>query len=180
MRTLAMVLIFLLGGCSAADVAMYQGTQPQLDLFSYFHGQTRGWGIVQDRQGRVSRQFVVDIDGQVDDSGALRLSEQFHWSDGEKSSRVWLIGRTPDGGLSGTAEDVVGRATGRIAGNALHWKYVLLVAVDGRQWEVALDDWMFLQPDQVLINRTKMSKFGFNLGEVTIVFNKRSEWEEKS
>lgn len=180
MGYLVMVLMLLLGGCSAADVSIYKDNQPQLDLFSYFQGQTRGWGMVQDRQGRVSRQFVVDIDGRVDENGDLRLSEEFSWSDGEKSTRVWLISRTPDGELSGTAGDVVGKAAGRIAGNALHWEYVLLVAVDGRQWEVALDDWMFLQPDQVLINRTKMSKFGFHLGEVTIVFNKWSEWEEQS
>nr|WP_287705750.1 DUF3833 family protein [Halomonas sp.] len=33
-----------------------------------------------------------------------------------------------------------------------------------------MDDWMYLQPDGRLINRTAMKKFGFTLGEITLVF----------
>ncbi len=29
---------------------------------------------------------------------------------------------------------------------------------------VDFDDWMFLQPDGVLLNRAKIGNFGFNLG----------------
>jgi hypothetical protein len=38
---------------------------------------------------------------------------------------------------------------------------------------VSFDDWMYLQADGVLLNRAKMSKFGFTLGEVTIAFQKK-------
>ena len=38
--------------------------------------------------------------------------------------------------------------------------------------EVEFDDWMFLQADGVMINRAVISKFGIDLGEVTIAFSK--------
>lgn len=167
------ILLIAMTGCSTKDVGQYADNRPQLDMFSYFQGTTKGWGIVQDRAGRLTRQFVVTIDGAIDSTGQLTLSEQFQWHDGEQSSRTWII-RSPSHNLyEGEAGDVVGTAFGQAAGNALNWKYVLLLEVDDRTWKVDLDDWMFLQPDDVLINRTKLSKFGFHVGDVTIVFNKQ-------
>ncbi|MEW5755544.1 MAG: CIA30 family protein [Pseudomonadota bacterium] len=44
--------------------------------------------------------------------------------------------------------------------------------VDDKTWKVHFDDWMFLQPNGVLINRAKMSKFGIELGEVILFFQR--------
>ena len=43
--------------------------------------------------------------------------------------------------------------------------------------KVRFDDWMFLQPDGVLINRATVSKFGINIGTVTLFFKKDSPSE---
>jgi hypothetical protein len=166
------LLLVAMTGCSAKDVGQYADNKPQLDLFTYFQGQTKGWGIVQDRAGRLKRQFVVLIEGNIDSSGQLTLSERFQWNDGEQSSRTWTIASGSPSHYEGKAGDVVGTALGQAAGNALNWRYALLVQVDGDTWQLDLDDWLFLQPDEVLINRTKMSKFGFQVGDVTIVFQK--------
>ena len=37
---------------------------------------------------------------------------------------------------------------------------------------MSFDDWMFLQPGGVLLNKAKMSKFGINLGQILISFSK--------
>jgi hypothetical protein len=162
----------LLAGCSKPDLSQYQDNEPRFSLFEYFHGQTTGWGMVQDRNGELIRRFVVDIRGSVDGSGALVLDEQFEWSDGEQSSRIWTISKTGEHSFSGTAADVQGTATGSAYGNVLNWRYYLNIEAGGRTWKVHLDDWMFLQEDNVLINKTRMSKFGFALGDITIVFRK--------
>ena len=150
----------------------YQQNKPSFSLFDYFQGKTRGWGMFQDRGGNLKRQFVVDINGYTNDQGQLVLEEDFVWSDGEKSRRVWTISKENDNHFIGKASDVVGEAKGMSAGNALNWKYDLNLPVDGKTYKVSFDDWMFLQPDGVLLNRAKMSKFGFNLGEVFISFKK--------
>jgi hypothetical protein len=66
----------------------------------------------------------------------------------------------------------VGTAIGTVAGNALRWQYVLALPVDGKVYNVNFDDWMFLMDDKVMMNRSYMSKWGFNLGEVTLSFMK--------
>ncbi len=37
------------------------------------------------------------------------------------------------------------------------------------------DDWMFLQPGGVVINRARVSKWGIDIGEVTLFFSKDGE-----
>lgn len=163
-------LLLLTVGCSAVDIKGYAGQQPEFDLFDYFIGETRGWGIVQDRKGKLLRQFVVDIKGSVNAAGELVLDEQFTWSDGEHSERIWTIERTGPNDFRGRAADVVGIAEGGVYGNALFWSYMLNIEARGSTWKVRFDDWMFLQPDGVLLNRATMSKFGFELAQVTIAF----------
>ena len=164
--------ILVSAGCSTVNVGQYSENKPRLDLFQYFKGETKGWGIVQERSGRLTRQFTVDIDGSVDADGNLVLEEHFDWSDGEKSVRTWTIEKLDDHTYAGTAGDVLGTAEGKAYGNVLNWHYRLLLEVEGSTWKIDFDDWMFLQPDNVLINRAAMSKFGFHVGDVTIVFKK--------
>lgn len=166
------LILTLLSSCSSVDIKQYSANSPQLDLFDYFLGENKGYGIVQDRKGTLTRQFTVDITGSIQTDGSLKLYEKFDWSDGEKSTRTWIISKNSDHSYSGTAEDVVNSADGLFYGNALNWKYLLELKVDDTIWKIKFDDWMFLVTDQVLINKAKMSKFGLTVGEVTIVFQK--------
>jgi hypothetical protein len=104
----------------------------------------------------------------------LTLEEDFSYSDGTTSRRVWTISRTGTDTFTGTAADVIGSASGKAGGNALRWTYVLSLDVDGRNYHVDFDDWMYLQDKDVMLNRSTMSKFGFRLGELTLAFRKRS------
>jgi hypothetical protein len=161
----------LLAGCTSMRPEDYAGTEPRLVLEDYFLGKTRAWGIFQDRSGKLRRQFTVDIDGRLQD-GELVLTEDFVYADGERSQRVWRIRRLDEHRYEGRAADVAGVATGLAYGQALNWRYDLMLEVDGSTWKVHFDDWMFLQSDGVLINRAAMSKFGIHLGDVTLFFRR--------
>ena len=167
-----LLALTLLTGCSTVNIAQYSSNKPELNLFSYFLGQTKGYGIVQDRKGNLTRQFVVDINGSIEPDGSLKLHEKFDWSDGEKSTRTWIITKNGKHLYTGNAEDVARPADGTAYGNVLNWQYVLNLKVGDTSWKIKFDDWMFLVTDKVLINRAKMSKFGLTVGEVTIVFQK--------
>lgn len=164
-------LLALLGGCSAMQPKDFEGSEPRFDLFSYFSGETRAWGIFQDRAGRLQRQFTVAIQGKVE-GDQLTLIEDFVYADGETEQRIWHITRLDEHRYQGRAGDVVGMATGLAYGQALNWRYTLRLPYRGRELEVQFDDWMFLQADDVLINRAKVSKFGFEVGEVTLFFSR--------
>lgn len=173
MKLLTATLMSLgLTACASTGVEHYRAEQPTLDLKTYFNGRLDAWGIFQGRSGEVKKRFQVSIDAKWEgDTGVL--DERFAWSDGTTSRRVWTLKRQPDGSYRGTADDVVGEAIGEVAGNALRWRYVLALPVDGKTWQVDFDDWMFLMNDQVMLNRSYMSKWGFDLGEVTLTFAKR-------
>ena len=170
-RLLVAFAAFALAGCATVDVADYSSARPVLDLARYFDGTVDGWGMFQDRSGRVVKRFHVRIDAKWE-GNAGTLDEHFEYSDGTKERRVWKLVRDGDR-YTGTAGDVVGTAQGRASGNALHWQYVLALPVDGRTWHVDMDDWMFLIDETTLLNRTTMSKFGVKVGEVTLAFRKR-------
>lgn len=173
MRTLLSLLALpLLVACSAPPVAHYAAEQPRLDLAAYFTGTVDAWGMFQQRSGEVVKRFTVEITGRRD-GDRLILDERFRYSDGSTDRRVWTLTQDTGGRWRGTAGDVVGEARGELAGNALNWRYTLKLPVDGTTYEVQLDDWMFLMDERTLINRARMSKFGFDVGEVTLFFRKR-------
>lgn len=149
----------------------FANAEPKFRVEEYFLGQTRGWGIFEDRFGDLRRQFVVDIDGAWEDD-VFVMTERFTYSDGETEERVWRIAKLDDARYEGRAADVIGTASGVAAGNALNWRYSMNLKVGEGTWRVAFDDWMFLQPDGILMNRARVTKWGIDIGEVTLVFQR--------
>ena len=162
-------------GLVAAGIprALEEAERPVLDPTRYFNGRLDAWGMFQDRFGNVVKRFTVEMNCRWEgDTGTL--DEHFTYSDGEKQRRIWTLKRQADGTWQGTADDVVGVATGRVSGNALHWTYVLRLPVDGKEYLVDFDDWMWQMDESSMMNRSTMSKFGIDLGEVTLFFRKRT------
>ncbi len=160
-----------LTGCASPSPADYAAEKPVLDLRQYFDGKLVAHGLFTDRSGKVVRRFTVQMTGTWQ-GGQGTLDEHFTYSDGTTERRVWKLTDEGGGRWSGRADDVVGVAEGRAAGNALNWRYTLALPVDGKVWEVQFDDWMFLMDDRVMLNKAVMSKFGVRLGEVTLSFYK--------
>lgn len=160
-----------LTGCASPQVQDYAREAPRLDLRSFFNGTLSAKGMFTDRSGLVVKRFTVRMEARWDgDTGVL--DEHFQYSDGSTQRRVWRLRALGPERFSGTADDVVGEAAGESAGNALRWNYTLALPVDGRVWNVALDDWMFLIDERTILNRSAMSKFGLHLGDVTLVITK--------
>ncbi len=175
MKFLFAMCVGLLGlvGCAGVSLDAYKNERPALDLKTYFNGTLDAWGIFQDRSGKVVKRFNVVIEASWQgDVGTL--DERFTYSDGSTARRVWSITDLGNGRYQGRADDVIGTAQGEATGNALRWRYVLALPVDGEVYHVDFDDWMFLMDDKVMLNRSAMSKFGFSLGEVTLSFSKRA------
>ncbi len=171
-RLCALLLSLLaLSGCTSMKPIDFKKAKPQFTIETYFAGQTRAWGLFEDRFGNLRRQFTVDITGKWDGK-ELVLDERFQYSDGETDQRVWRITKTGEHSFEGRAADVIGVAHGEAYGNALNWQYDMDLKVGGGTLRVHFDDWMFLQTGGVMLNRAKVSKFGIEIGEVTLAFSK--------
>lgn len=168
---LGLLLLLSIAACSGPDIRQYAAQQPALELSDYLNGDLEAWGMFQNRSGEVVKRFHVALTGTWQgDVGTL--DERFTYSDGSTERRVWTLRRQADGSWRGTAADVLGEALGEVSGNALHWRYQLRLKVDGEQYVVDFDDWMFLMDGRVMLNRARMSKWGVDLGEVTLSFHK--------
>ena len=149
----------------------FKDQKPRLIIEDYLSGNVKAWGVLQNRSGKVIRQFSADLNGSWDGQ-QLILDEKFNWSDGEVQKRQWTIKKIDDHNYEGTAGDVVGIAKGFSYGPAFKFEYVLLVPVKKREIKITFDDWIFKQDEKVAINRATMTKFGFKVAELTVMFVK--------
>lgn len=169
-------MFLMLSGCTTVDVQDYKNIKPRLLIEDYFVGKSRAWGVFQDRFGKVRRRFVVDIDGTWNEKEqTLTLVEDFVYDDGEEEQRVWTINKTDTHTYKGSADGVVGEATGVSYGNAFNFKYTFNLPVNGKKWKVTFDDWMYLQDGNILFNKATIRRWGITLGDVYIFFDKRTQ-----
>ena len=160
--------------CARQDVGTLVSHQPRFVLEDFFVGRSVAYGIFEDRFGNLRRQFRVNLSGELD-GNRLVLDEEFLYDDGERASRTWTIDRlksASDGTVSysGRAADVKAAAHGVQAGNALNWQYDITLEMSGMSLDVHFDDWIYKQDEDIAINRAFVTKFGVEIGSVTIVF----------
>ncbi len=165
-------LTILLNGCAnSMKPSDFKNQKPRLIIEDFLSGEIKAWGVLQNRSGKVIRQFSADLKGNWNGK-QLILDEKFNWSDGEVQNRQWKIDKLDEHNYEGRASDVVGTAKGYSYGPAFKFEYVLLVPVKGKEMKITFDDWIFKQDDNIAINRATMKKFGFKVAELTVMFKK--------
>ncbi len=170
MKILMLVSLLLLGSC-AVQVEDYKTTQPTLDLRHFFDGNLKAYGMLQDRSGHMTRRFTATLHGSWQGETGT-LVEHFSFDDGEQQDRTWTLQHKGNGRYSGSAGDVVGTADGNTGGSVFQWQYSLNVPWRSDSIEVNLNDWLYLVDEQHLLNKTTLTKFGFRVGELTLMIEK--------
>ena len=171
-KFIVLFLLILTTGCAnKMKPTDFKDQKPRLIIEESLSGNVKAWGILQNRSGKVTRQFSADLDGKWDGK-QLILDEKFIWNDGEIQNRQWVIDKIDEHNYEGTAGDVVGKARGYSYGPTFKFEYVLLVPVKGKNIKITFDDWIFMQDERVAINRAKMTKFGIKVAELTVMFVK--------
>ncbi len=164
--------VLALAGCSSMQVDQFAKGEPQMRLEDYFNGDSTAYGLFFDRFQDVRRQFRVAMHGVWDGKDTLRLDEYFTYDDGEKQERHWTFHRTGHLTWDATAPDVIGVAHGQWSGNAYRMSYVADLKTGDSTVRLNFDDWLFRESDHVVMNHTRVTKLGFDVGEVQLVFVK--------
>lgn len=176
MKKICFILIVAVGltGCATSlDGERYRSVGPSFDLFEFFNGTVRAWGLVQDRGGEVVQKFEVKIRGTVA-GNQITLDETFRYAIGTgPEKRVWKVDRLDNGEYRGVANDLLGEATGLLYGNAFRWSYRMEIPVGNILYEVGFQDWFWAIDDRRLFNRSYIQKFGFDMAEVTIFMERQ-------
>ena len=163
--------LLLLASCSPITVDDYADNKPRMVMEDFFSGPLTAHGVVKDRSGKVIRSFNATISASWQ-QGIGTLDEQFVFDDGEQQQRIWQLTKTSDGRYVGTANDVVGEAMISVAGNSVFLDYVLRIDYKGSPLEIRIDDRMYLTSNEVMINESTMTKWGFEVGSLLLVIKK--------
>ncbi len=145
---------------------------PEFIPQEYFNGKLTAYGMVKDRSGKIIKTFKGDLVGSWDKNGVGTLDEKFVYDNGEKQTRVWTLTPTGDKTFIGTAGDIVGEAEMIANGNTVMIDYTMRVPYNDSTIDINVKDWLHLQEDGVILNHSKMKKFGFTVGELVITIIK--------
>jgi hypothetical protein len=154
-----------------ARVSEYAEECPRLVPEEFFSGALTAHGVVKNRSGKVFRRFRATINAHWQ-NGVGTLDEHFVFTDGEVTDRIWTLKPAGDSHYTGTAPDIVGAANLQVAGNSMFLDYVLRVPYRKGSIDLRLDDRMYLVSPNVLINESRMQKWGFTVGQVVLVMEK--------
>ena len=178
MRLLIALSFVFLAACTAKPSFDDPSLDPdrKLNMEEFFDGELVAYGQFQDILGTVRRSFTVRIKGDWDGE-TLTLVEDFDYEDGSVEQRIWSLQKTGPDSWQGTAPGVIGVATGVEQDNRFNWQYEIdlpIPAADGttETLRVTFDDWMWLLADDRLFNRAYVKRFGFDIGDVSISFEK--------
>ena len=171
-----LIIIFfttiLLTGCTGMKIEDFNNTSPEFIPQEYFNGKLRAYGLVKDRSGKITRTFKGTMIGSWDKYGNGKLEEFFVYNDGEKLERTWILIPTQDKKFIATADDIVGPSAMIANGNTVMLDYVMRVPYNDSTIDISVKDWLHLQDDGVIINHSKLKKFGFVVGEIVITIIK--------
>lgn len=171
-RLIALSFVLILAACAGRpSLESPSMGGPDIALEEFFDGKVVAHGQFQDRFGEVRRRFVVDVEGTWDGE-ALTLTEDFRYNDGETERRVWTLRKTGPDAWTGTAPGVIGAATGRTRGDTFNWIYSIDLPPESGGFRADFDDWMWRLDETRLLNRAYVSRFGVDLGEVVIFFER--------
>jgi len=162
----------LLFGFGSQGVDDYAAMKPVLDLRDYLDGPLTASGVFFGLSGRVRRHFTMEMAGHWSGAKGV-IDEKYRYDNGETGERRWELEFRDDRTFTGTARDVEGTVTGAQCGNAAAMRYRLRVPGAKGGIVVAMEDWFHLMDDGTLMNRARMSRFGFKVGEVFASFRKR-------
>ena len=162
----------LFTGCTGMKIEDFNNTKPEFIPQEYFNGKLRAYGIVKDRSGKITRTFKGEMIGSWDKNGIGTLDEYFVYNDGEEMKRVWTLKPTGDKKFIATANDIIGESPMIANGNTVMLDYVMRTAYKDSTIDLSVQDWLHLQDDGVIINHSKLKKFGFVVGEIVITIIK--------
>ena len=165
-----LLLLSLIGLLSCAQ-PNYEEFDPRFDVETHFGGERHAYGIVRSRGGELLRRFKVNLTGVWEDNRGV-LDEDFLYDDGERSSRQWVFEKTANGTWVGTANDALTQARLVINGPELNLVYEMVLEVDGTEYEVTFEDWIYAIDDERVVNVSEVRKFGFKVAEVILVIDR--------
>jgi hypothetical protein len=142
------------------------GATPGFRLERRLLGVNRVSGLVHDRLGRLQVGFSGLMEARLE-QGALTMTQELNYSDGRVDCRYWCI--RPEGahGYRGSTSDSIGNVAGIAQRNSVNLRYKITLPMAGGMRRVDIDEWMYLQPDGLILTHAVLRIWGIRVGTVS-------------
>lgn len=179
---LALVLVFVrirYFGFRGQRISEFEGSSPVIDPRHHLSGPLVCEGMIYGPTGRVSSRFVADFHAKWEGNRGV-MDEFFNYDSGATQVRQWRLQIGNDGTVIGEADDIVGRAEGRMIGSALHLDYKIRLTEDAGGHVLDCTDWMYLTDNGTIMNHSQFRKFGIKVAELIATIRPKLEEEQKA
>jgi len=139
------------------------GATPGFRLERRLLGVNRVSGLVHDRFGRLLLSYSGLMEARVEE-GALTMTQELNYSTGQIDCRYWCLRTEGAHGYRGSTSDSIGGVRGTAQGNRVNLRYKLNLPLAGGLRRVAIDDWMYLQPDGLILGHAVLRLWGIRVG----------------
>lgn len=147
------------------------------DLRKFFSGDFEGWGVACDTSQRLRDHFYIIGKVTINDQKHVKIEEDLYYGSGKEEFRVWEFNFINDHEFIANGTDVLTPdVKGVQNGNTTNMRYDFLVPVSGRLiMQANVDNWRYMIDDNTFINRLFLYKFGLRVGELLVVFKRKSQ-----
>ena len=144
---------------------------PKLKFEVYFSGKVTAFGHmtlyypkkrIKNIKAKFSGKFHRD---------KLNLNEEF--IDGNsKTNRAWTFQKISELNFIGHENNVLSPFNVRVENNILNMNYKFKTSYKNYDFSVNIEDSMYLINDKILLNKSKISKFGITIAETILLYTK--------
>ena len=138
---------------------------PTFDLRQHLNGPIACDGIIYGPTGRVSSRFTADFHAEWDGNTG-RMSEHFRYDSGTKQDRLWHLALDDAGNIEASADDLVGKGTGKQIGSGVRLSYRIQLPDSAGGHVLDVVDWMYLLDNGTIMNRSQFRKYGIQVAEL--------------
>ncbi|WP_172299372.1 DUF3833 domain-containing protein [Pseudoruegeria sp. HB172150] len=174
MKILTAILLIVLLGIAARNLFFsfraqsadnYADTSPTFSVTEHLSGPILSEGVIFGPTGRAVNRFVARMEGSWDGANGT-LTEDFTYANGSTQARKWTLTLGENGNLTAEADDIIGKATGRISGATINLRYRIVLPENSGGHTLDVDDWLYLTENGTILNRSEFRKFGIKVGEL--------------
>lgn len=126
------------------------------------------------RSGSLTNQFIIQARATWNGSNStLSLEEIYRFDDGHVDTLNWSIVRSSHAEYCGNESRLLGTALGKQEENRFEWKYTRKVPQRlGSGSVLTYSDWFLLTSDTVLLAQARVTKWGFHVATIAVVYTK--------
>jgi hypothetical protein len=162
----------LVSGCSKPLAIQNFAGSGNFNPLVFFSGHVTSWGVLENRDGAPVGIITTDCEGIPDGTKRLRMVQVLDRKGQPANTRTWQMAQTGPQSFTASANDMAGVAKGNAAGRVFQWHWILQNSPGNATENVTMTQWMYqMDPNTVMI-RTRVSKLGITVLQVSEVFRK--------